>query len=227
MTILHLIQLSNKAPQQYNDDEVVKSYKVAGVYDKGTLNEISIGEVEAFLCHSLRHFYAENSQTDSTDIAFEVKSLLYLQKRAASTSFNNHTDINLGKPFKRKPYNSRNSMDNEGLSTTLSSWHSKIRPESQPVLHIHTLNATTTVISAPRSFSSMSSLTPLFSKTFYDPFRLTPKWPLLARDSFFSCRQSDQKICIISQTRNRLQTELDPTTVTTASRSSRNVIFIG
>lgn len=60
-------------PQQYFDDLIAESCKGAAVYGKGTLNDLFIEGVGAFIRHNLQNFWPRNTQTDQTNIAFQVK----------------------------------------------------------------------------------------------------------------------------------------------------------
>lgn len=133
--ILRHMQPSSRPPLPYTGDLVTKSCKIAGVYDEGKLNENFIEGVEAVICHRLRQYSARNPRAELTDISFQPESLLSIQNRAGSTSHKIQNNCNQGKPFERKPWNSRNSQNKVNKSTISPSQKLKRRSTSPPVLH--------------------------------------------------------------------------------------------
>lgn len=75
-TILHYVQPFNMTPQQNADGLIAKSWKVADVYDERTLSDVFIESIDASIRHNLRNYWARNSQTFLSDIAFQEESLL-------------------------------------------------------------------------------------------------------------------------------------------------------
>lgn len=104
--------------QQYADDLVAKSCKVADVYDDWKLKNVFIEGVDACIRHSLRHYLARNPQADLTDIDFQAYSLLSIQREANATPENNQNNLTSDKLFNRKPLNSRKSANNVSTSAT-------------------------------------------------------------------------------------------------------------
>lgn len=74
--LLRYTQPSNMTLIQYADDLFAKLCKVADVYDESILDDIFIKGVEAYICHSLKKFWACSPQSDLADIAFLVQQLL-------------------------------------------------------------------------------------------------------------------------------------------------------
>lgn len=80
--ILRSIHPAHMPPTQYANDHYEKSCRVADVHGESTLNNIFVEGVDPSICHSVPEYLATLSQTDVTDIAFMVQSLLANQKRA-------------------------------------------------------------------------------------------------------------------------------------------------
>lgn len=78
--ILRYMQSSNVTRQQYPNDLIAKSCEVADVYDEATLKDVFIEGVDASVRRIHRHYWAQDSQADLTDIAFQAESLFYIQK---------------------------------------------------------------------------------------------------------------------------------------------------
>lgn len=69
--ILWYVQPPNMTAQQFPDNSITRSSKVADVYNESTLNDVFNKSVDASFRHSLRNFWATSSQTDLTIIAFQ------------------------------------------------------------------------------------------------------------------------------------------------------------
>lgn len=54
--ILRYMQQANMTPQRYTEDLVAKSCKVADVYNKGTLNDVFLEEVDSSFRRNLSHY---------------------------------------------------------------------------------------------------------------------------------------------------------------------------
>lgn len=78
--ILRYTQPANMNAQLYAEELIAKSCMVAIVYSKGTLNNVLIERVDKSIYHSLRNYSATNPQGKPTDIAFQSKLLLAIQK---------------------------------------------------------------------------------------------------------------------------------------------------
>lgn len=104
--------------QQYANDIIAKSFKVADVYDKTKLNPVFIDDIDSSIWHSLRNFCATHLQDDLTDIAFHAKSLPALQKRSRKHPTNIQQQTRLQKPYTRKPWKNRRGPNNANTDTT-------------------------------------------------------------------------------------------------------------
>lgn len=71
-TFLRYLQQANITPQQYDDDLIANSCKVANVYNEGTLNDLFIKEVDQSISHSLQNCCAANPGVDLSDIDFQA-----------------------------------------------------------------------------------------------------------------------------------------------------------
>lgn len=59
--------------QQYADDLVPKSCKVADMFDELTLNDVIIKGVDPSIGRSLRSCWSTNARANLTDIAFQTE----------------------------------------------------------------------------------------------------------------------------------------------------------
>lgn len=59
------------------------------MYDESTLNDELVEDVDASSRLRLRNYFAANSQVDLSDIAFQVESLLFTQKRSGHNPTSN------------------------------------------------------------------------------------------------------------------------------------------
>lgn len=66
--------------QQYLDNLVVQSCKVADVHHVSTMNDLFIEEVDASITQNSRNYWGTNEQADLTDIAFQAKQILSIQR---------------------------------------------------------------------------------------------------------------------------------------------------
>lgn len=78
-TILRYMQPSNMTPLQYGEAFFVKAICVGDVYNKGTLNDALIQEVDKLNLHSLRGYLATHPHADLTDLALHAQSFLAIQ----------------------------------------------------------------------------------------------------------------------------------------------------
>lgn len=62
--ILRDMQLANMMPQQYADNLVARSCKVAEVSDEGAFYDVIIDGTDPSIRHSVRHYWAQNAQAD-------------------------------------------------------------------------------------------------------------------------------------------------------------------
>lgn len=62
--------------QQFAEDLIANSCKIATVYDKSTLNDVFVDGVNAFVHHSLRDYWALHPHPDLTNIALHADSFL-------------------------------------------------------------------------------------------------------------------------------------------------------
>lgn len=76
------MQQANMSTQQCADDLITKLCKVAAIYNEGTLNEVSIKEVDQSIRHSLQNYWETSLQAELTYIAFQVESPLSIQQES-------------------------------------------------------------------------------------------------------------------------------------------------
>lgn len=67
------MQPAHMTPQQHTDDLVPILCKGADFYDERTLIDVLMECVDAPISHSLSHVWAQNSQTDLTDISLQIE----------------------------------------------------------------------------------------------------------------------------------------------------------
>lgn len=63
------MQLASKTLQQYANNRIAKWFKVADIYAKSALNDVSVEGASHLTRHSLRNLQAAIPQADLTDIA--------------------------------------------------------------------------------------------------------------------------------------------------------------
>lgn len=105
--ILRYVQLSYVNPQHYANELIVKSCKVAEVFDERTLNDMSIEIVDASIMHSLRKYCRTNPHEILMDIALQAESLLYILKGSGNNVTGIYPNVTPANPCTRKPYNRR------------------------------------------------------------------------------------------------------------------------
>lgn len=191
-------------PQQYADDLIATSWKVADLYDISTLNDVFIEIVDASIWHSLRNYWPTNSYADFTDFAFQAESLLSIQKGSGKIQTSKYPNTHLTKPYTRKPWYSRNVASNvntESMST--SSQRTEGRSPSPKALKMNALSIWSSGQGSTQgSFSSMTSAEPSFCKVCYDSSYVTPKCPLLTQGSFAQLGQFVWDTCRYRQADN-------------------------
>lgn len=139
--------------------------------------------LDASIRYCMGHYWAKTPQADLTDISFQTRCLLRVQKWATSTPCGNQKNLISETHFSRELWNSRNRMYILWKSTTSPFRVSKRRSKSTPVLNINTLNAYTKVSSASSPSSSMPSVNTSICGLCHDPLSLTPNCPKLAQES--------------------------------------------
>lgn len=101
--ILRYLQATNMVPQQFADGLFVKFCKAEEVYDESMLNNVFREGMNAFLRHRLRSYWSTAPQVDSTDIKFQVESLLSLRIEPKKSTATNFLWINLEILYHWKP----------------------------------------------------------------------------------------------------------------------------
>lgn len=102
-TISQYLQPASKGPQQYADEQFAKYWMLAEVYDESILNDAFLEEVVQSIQHSWQNYWAKNPRADSTDIAFQVKSLFAIQNRSGRQQIAKKPPNTSGKPYFKKP----------------------------------------------------------------------------------------------------------------------------
>lgn len=114
VAILRYVHPTNMTPRQFFDNLIANSCKVAYEYVKKTLKDVFIEGFDAFTCNSPQCTWSTNSQTDLTDITFQSKFLLSVQKRLENITaiiFPTNNLENLEKPYHRKPCHNWKSVN--------------------------------------------------------------------------------------------------------------------
>lgn len=70
--VLHYMQPASMTLQQYAIDLVTNWCKVTELYDKGTMNKISIEGDDISTRYHLRHYCAQKLHADLTDVTFSA-----------------------------------------------------------------------------------------------------------------------------------------------------------
>lgn len=73
--ITSYMQPTNVTFRQYANDLVYRSCSAAGVYSERILDDVFIEDLDVFMHHNVRHYWAQKPEGDLTDIAFKAKSL--------------------------------------------------------------------------------------------------------------------------------------------------------
>lgn len=185
-TILCLLHPFDMTTQLYADDTISESCKIANVYGEGTLNDVFIEDVDAFISHSLHNYRATNSHTIKTDIAFQAELLLSIQKTSEKNPRSNYPSTNSAKLYTGKPRNNHNvSLIVNTKTTSNISKKTRRRSLFLQTLKINDFNMQSSEQgSAQRSSSSIPSLNPSFSEVCCDTFHLTAKCPFLTQDFY-------------------------------------------
>lgn len=87
-SIRRYMQPTSMTSEQFTDDLIAKSCKVAAVYVESTFNDVFIKGVDVSIRHSLRDYWASHPYADLTDIAFHADSLLAIQKGSRNVANN-------------------------------------------------------------------------------------------------------------------------------------------
>lgn len=97
------MQLSSSiTSQQYGDNIIAKSCKVADVYDESTLKGVFIELVDSSIRHSFRNNWTTHPEADLTEIAFQVESLLPIEKGSGNPSLDNQQQTSSKKLYTQK-----------------------------------------------------------------------------------------------------------------------------
>lgn len=80
---------SNMTSQQYADNLVAKSCKVAVFYGDRTQSNVFIEGFYLSIRDSLRHYWAQKPQTDLNDIVIQEEYLPSIQKSTGKATNNN------------------------------------------------------------------------------------------------------------------------------------------
>lgn len=148
------IQPSNTTPQSYADNMDIESFTTVDKNEEGTSIYISRARVDVFVPRSRRHCCAWNLPADITRLAFQAKFLQSIQIRATSSTCNNQINIISSKPLGQNRALAWVPRIGVCIKTN-SRFRSSTRQSSVPVvLHIYTLNTTTTVNSVRSSSSN-------------------------------------------------------------------------
>lgn len=134
-------------PQSIIANLIVKSCKVADVYNKSSLNDVFIAKVDASICNILRNYRAPYSQADLTHIVFYADTLIAIQ-RLLRNEAKNATDENTVRAYYQKYWN-RTLADIVNKETSTSPSHKYLTQlRLQPVLHKHKSSSQTTTAGA-------------------------------------------------------------------------------
>lgn len=87
--ILRYMLRANMIPKHYADDLVTESSKVADVYNEKMQNSVFIEGAEASMRHSVRHYWAQNTQGNCTNFTFQAEALPPVQKNIGNILDNN------------------------------------------------------------------------------------------------------------------------------------------
>lgn len=210
--ILRYVQPPNGCPQQYADNLITKSCKVADFHEEVTLNDIFIKVDDSSIWNSLRNYFVTNPQAHLTDIAFQAKSLMSIQNGFGNTLTNNLLRDNSAKSYPCTPSNSRNVLSNTNMETmSTSTQKSRRRPTSTLALKINALSTPSMEQSSAQSFSSWMRSTMLFlCGVHYDTFTLFRNVRSCIRIRLYSYRRSIQATCRNREAENYKSAQISP-----------------
>lgn len=110
-TILRYMKQADTTSNRYTERLVATLCKVTYIYDKGTQIDVIIEDVDASIYRSLPHYWMQNPQADSIDIVYKAELLMSIQKDAGNTPDKNRWKCITGRPFNRKRWNSRSTLN--------------------------------------------------------------------------------------------------------------------